>query len=78
MFNVCVCFSSVKFPTYGTSGLNAGVLLMNLTRIRCFEGGWTENILDIVEKYDGSLSLADQDILNILFSSEVSTQSGEH
>ncbi|KAG0713148.1 Glucoside xylosyltransferase 2 [Chionoecetes opilio] len=60
----------VKFPTYGSSGLNAGVLLMNLTRIRSFEGGWTESVINIVKKYGNKLALADQDILNILFSNK--------
>nr|XP_045622130.1 glucoside xylosyltransferase 1-like isoform X2 [Procambarus clarkii] len=62
------------FPTYGTSGLNAGVILMNLTRLRNFTGGWIETILDVKEKYKGKLSLAEQDILNIIFSRERSPQ----
>ncbi|XP_063875958.1 glucoside xylosyltransferase 1-like isoform X1 [Scylla paramamosain] len=63
-----------KFPTYGSSGLNAGVLVMNLTRLRAFEGGWTENIMHILDKYKTKLSLADQDILNILFSNKTTAK----
>ncbi|XP_063875952.1 uncharacterized protein LOC135108970 isoform X2 [Scylla paramamosain] len=63
-----------KFPTYGSSGLNTGVLVMNLTRVRAFEGGWTENIIPIMEEYKTKLSLADQDILNILFSNETTAK----
>ncbi|XP_045119475.1 glucoside xylosyltransferase 2-like isoform X2 [Portunus trituberculatus] len=62
------------FPTYGSSGLNSGVLVMNLTRVRGYEGGWTENIMRIVDKYKRKLTLPDQDILNILFSNKTTAQ----
>ena len=72
--SVCVCVVAVQFPTYGSCGLNTGVLVMNLTRMREFEGGWTENIMQVVHKYKKKMILADQDILNILFSNKVSSR----
>ncbi|KAB7502110.1 Glucoside xylosyltransferase 2 [Armadillidium nasatum] len=57
-----------KFPVYGKSGLNAGVWMMNLTRIRSIPRGWTTAILKIASVYEGKLKLFDQDIANILFS----------
>ncbi|KAB7500162.1 Glucoside xylosyltransferase 2 [Armadillidium nasatum] len=57
-----------KFPVYGKSGLNAGVWMMNLTRIRSIPRRWTTAILKIASVYEGKLKLFDQDIANILFS----------
>ncbi|KAL7643596.1 UNVERIFIED_CONTAM: hypothetical protein RMT77_005579 [Armadillidium vulgare] len=56
-----------KFPVYGKSGLNAGVWMMNLTRIRSIPGGWTNAILKIACNYERKLGLFDQDIANIIF-----------
>ncbi|XP_066972456.1 glucoside xylosyltransferase 2-like [Macrobrachium rosenbergii] len=57
-----------RIPSFGFSGLNAGVLLLNLTRLRRFPGGWVPTIRRTVGKYKNSLQYADQDILNIIFS----------
>jgi len=57
-----------KIPFYGDSGLNAGIMHMDLDRMRRLEGGWTNTNLAIYDKYKSRLKLADQDILNILFS----------
>ncbi|XP_064119247.1 glucoside xylosyltransferase 1-like [Macrobrachium nipponense] len=56
------------FPKFGFSGLNAGVLLLNLTRLRSFPGGWVPTIKRTIAKYKDAIELADQDILNIIFS----------
>ena len=48
-------------------GVNSGVLLVNLTRMR--EKNITNDIVNISIKYRGQLELGDQDILNILFHS---------
>ena len=48
-----------------TIGLNSGVMLMNLTRIRQLD--WEKYILDIYHDYNTQLALGDQDILNIFF-----------
>jgi len=56
-------------PYFGPPGLglNAGVALLNLTRLRdMWGGGFTEAVRFLWEKHRNSLSLADQDLLNIL------------
>ncbi|XP_068241061.1 glucoside xylosyltransferase 1-like [Palaemon carinicauda] len=57
-----------RIPSFGFSGLNAGVLLLNMTRLRRFPGGWVRMIRRVVDRYNNSLEYADQDILNIIFS----------
>ncbi|XP_064119245.1 glucoside xylosyltransferase 2-like isoform X2 [Macrobrachium nipponense] len=57
-----------RIPSFGFSGLNAGVLLLNLTRLRSFPGGWVPTIKRTIAKYKDAIELADQDILNIIFS----------
>lgn len=60
------CFLQVPF--YGKSGLNAGVMHMNLTRMKHFPGGgWTAANLKAFDTFKRTIKLADQDILNILF-----------
>uniref|UniRef100_A0A336MJQ6 UDP-D-xylose:beta-D-glucoside alpha-1,3-D-xylosyltransferase n=1 Tax=Culicoides sonorensis TaxID=179676 RepID=A0A336MJQ6_CULSO len=54
-----------RHPFYPPLGVNSGVMLMNLTRMRQFN--WTERILPIYEEYKMKLVWGDQDILNILF-----------
>lgn len=56
--------NSVEFPFYGSFGFNAGVLLMNLTRMREFN--FVEKVRIIYEQYKDVIQLADQDILSIL------------
>ncbi|XP_045624744.1 glucoside xylosyltransferase 1 isoform X1 [Procambarus clarkii] len=63
-----------KFPTFGSSGVNAGVILMNLTRLNHFPLGWLSTIVNVTRRYKGMLKLADQDILNIIFSRERSNR----
>ncbi|KAJ2953346.1 hypothetical protein O0L34_g936 [Tuta absoluta] len=53
-----------KHPFYGT-GLNSGVMLMNLTRLRQF--GWADYITPIMLKWKLHIPWGDQDILNIIF-----------
>lgn len=57
-----------KVPFYGTSGLNAGIMHMNLTRMKDFPGGgWIPANMKVFDNYKKIIKLADQDILNILF-----------
>lgn len=57
-----------KIPYYGRFGLNAGVILMNLTRMRQLPNGWTNLVHEVYDKYKYSpLHFADQDIMNIIF-----------
>ncbi|XP_068241319.1 glucoside xylosyltransferase 1-like [Palaemon carinicauda] len=58
------------FPAYGFSGLNTGVVLMNLTRMRSFGNGWVPSITDSFMKYRKNFSLSDQDILTNFFSED--------
>lgn len=49
-------------------GLNAGVILYNLTRLRQLPGGgFTEAVRFVRERWGDRLRLADQDILNVFF-----------
>ncbi|KAJ8050732.1 Glucoside xylosyltransferase 2 [Holothuria leucospilota] len=52
-------------PYYGKLGLNAGVILMNLTRMRNFK--WSNRIIPLYWEYKSRLRLADQDLINLLF-----------
>lgn len=50
---------------YDFSGLNSGVMLMNLTRMREFD--WINRLNPVLEKYRIALTWGDQDIINIIF-----------
>lgn len=52
-------------PYYGKLGINSGVMLMNLTRMRAFQ--MEQKIADIYVKYKLKITWGDQDLLNILF-----------
>ncbi|XP_076045885.1 glucoside xylosyltransferase 1-like [Oratosquilla oratoria] len=54
-----------RHPYYGRLGVNSGVMLMNLTRLRAF--GWEEYLLPIYQEYHLSITWGDQDIINIIF-----------
>ncbi|XP_037576034.2 glucoside xylosyltransferase 2 isoform X2 [Dermacentor silvarum] len=45
--------------------LNAGLLMMNLTRMRAF--GIERRLLELKREFEGRIPFADQDLLNILF-----------
>ena len=53
------------FITLVFTGVNSGVMLMNLTRLRKF--GWEEYVLPIYKHYKLSITWGDQDIINIIF-----------
>ncbi|XP_041969095.1 glucoside xylosyltransferase 1 [Aricia agestis] len=54
-----------KHPFYGQYGLNSGVMLMNLTRMRNF--GWVDYVTPIMLKWKLYIPWGDQDIINIIF-----------
>lgn len=54
-----------RHPFYGPMGVNSGVMLMNLTRMRHFK--WEEHILPIHAEYKMKITWGDQDLINILF-----------
>ncbi|CAG7833217.1 unnamed protein product [Allacma fusca] len=54
-----------QIPYYGTRGINAGVMLMNLTRMRAFN--FESRAKAIYTAYDQKIVLADQDIINGIF-----------
>ncbi|XP_062319681.1 glucoside xylosyltransferase 2 isoform X2 [Osmerus eperlanus] len=65
-----------RHPFYGVTGVNSGVMLMNLTRIRStlFEnsmipGGlsWENLLHPLYQKYKNHITWGDQDLLNIIF-----------
>lgn len=54
-----------KHPYYGYLGVNSGVMLMNLTRMRAFS--WTDYVVPIYKEYKLKITWGDQDIINIIF-----------
>lgn len=46
-------------------GVNSGVMLMNLTRIRDFD--WMDTMDEYLTIYKYNITFGDQDLLNILF-----------
>lgn len=54
-----------RHPFYGATGLNSGVMLMNLTRMRQF--GWGSYLSPIYKEYKTKIVFGDQDIINIIF-----------
>ncbi|XP_077386361.1 glucoside xylosyltransferase 2 isoform X3 [Festucalex cinctus] len=65
-----------RHPFYGISGVNSGVMLMNLTRIRStlfknsmIAGGlsWEDLLHPLYQKYKNHITWGDQDLLNIIF-----------
>ncbi|CAL8102912.1 unnamed protein product [Orchesella dallaii] len=57
--------SANSVPYFGSSGLNAGIMLMNLTGMRWTQ--WTNKIRMVTTMFQDKIKLADQDILNIYF-----------
>ena len=58
-----------RIPYYGLpgTGLNTGVILMNLTRLRALPGGsFTGAVRSIWDQYKGNLPFPDQDIINVV------------
>ena len=58
-----------RIPFYGLpgTGLNSGVMLMNLTRLRALPGGgFTGTVRSIWDEYKGNLPFPDQDIINMV------------
>ena len=56
-----------RHPFFGEVGVNSGVLLMHLERMREGETNWTSTMEDIFNRYSKVLVYGDQDLLNIYF-----------
>ncbi|KAK6488235.1 glucoside xylosyltransferase 1-like isoform X1 [Huso huso] len=65
-----------RHPFYGKTGINSGVMLMNMTRIRkkYFKNDmttaqlqWEELLMSLLKKYKLNITWGDQDLLNIIF-----------
>uniref|UniRef100_UPI003AAD50A3 glucoside xylosyltransferase 2 isoform X1 n=1 Tax=Centroberyx gerrardi TaxID=166262 RepID=UPI003AAD50A3 len=65
-----------RHPFYGVTGVNSGVMLMNLTRIRktLFKNSmipsglsWEDLLHPLYQKYKNHITWGDQDLLNIIF-----------
>ncbi|XP_036229823.1 glucoside xylosyltransferase 1 isoform X4 [Bactrocera oleae] len=54
-----------RHPYYGRMGVNSGVMLMNLTRMRIHN--WVSHIVPIYNEYKLRITWGDQDIINIFF-----------
>lgn len=65
-----------RHPFYGRTGVNSGVMLMNMTRLRenFFKNDmtavplrWEEMLMPLLQKYKLNITWGDQDLLNIIF-----------
>ncbi|XP_036284738.1 glucoside xylosyltransferase 2 isoform X1 [Pipistrellus kuhlii] len=65
-----------QHPFYGSAGVNSGVMLMNLTRIRSTQFknsmiptglAWEDMLYPLYQKYKNAITWGDQDLLNIIF-----------
>ncbi|XP_032005393.1 glucoside xylosyltransferase 2 [Hylobates moloch] len=65
-----------RHPFYGSAGVNSGVMLMNLTRIRSTQFknsmiptglAWEDMLYPLYQKYKNAITWGDQDLLNIIF-----------
>ncbi|KAM9807697.1 glucoside xylosyltransferase 1-like [Neosynchiropus ocellatus] len=65
-----------RHPYYGKTGINSGVMLMNMTRLRerLFKNDmtsvtlrWKEILVPLLQKYKLNITWGDQDLLNIIF-----------
>ncbi|XP_044531791.1 glucoside xylosyltransferase 2 [Gracilinanus agilis] len=65
-----------RHPYYGMTGVNSGVMLMNLTRIRNTQFknsliptglAWEDMLYPLYQKYKNYITWGDQDLLNIIF-----------
>ncbi|CAG08660.1 unnamed protein product, partial [Tetraodon nigroviridis] len=65
-----------RHPYFGKTGINSGVMLMNLTRLRekLFKNDmttvllrWDEILMPLLQKYKLNITWGDQDLLNIIF-----------
>jgi len=54
-----------RHPYYGDLGVNSGVMLMNLTRMRHFQ--WEKYVIPVYQEYKTKITWGDQDIINIVF-----------
>jgi UDP-xylose:glucoside alpha-1,3-xylosyltransferase len=54
-----------RHPFYGELGLNSGVMLMDLKKLRELE--FTQRIIEIYREYKFNIVWGDQDLLNIYF-----------
>ncbi|XP_042896940.1 glucoside xylosyltransferase 1 isoform X2 [Parasteatoda tepidariorum] len=54
-----------RHPFYEPLGVNSGVMLMNLTRMRAFQ--WEKYLTPILKEYKLNIVWGDQDIINIIF-----------
>ncbi|KZS12666.1 putative Glucoside xylosyltransferase 1 [Daphnia magna] len=57
--------ASANHPYHGKFGVNAGVMLMNLTKMRHF--GWEKYVVRLFEQYKHRIMWGDQDLINIFF-----------
>lgn len=65
-----------RHPYHGRTGINSGVMLMNMTRLRekFFKNDmttvalqWKEILMPLLQKYKLNITWGDQDLLNIIF-----------
>ena len=56
---------TVKLPFYGDHGINSGVILMNLTRMRRFR--FFDKAVKYIKTYEHLFFYLDQEVFNVMF-----------
>ena len=49
-----------QVPYYGQTGLNAGVMLMDIQAMNQWQPGWTRTCLAVADRFKQDIKLADQ------------------
>lgn len=55
----------INYQLLNNTGLNTGVMLMNLTRMRQFS--WQQKTVSYYKEFEAQIEIGDQDVINILF-----------
>ena len=55
-----------QVPYYGQTGLNAGVMLMDLQAMKQWQPGWTRTCMAVADRFKQDIKLADQVIMEIM------------
>ena len=66
MFILITHISPGQVPYYGQTGLNAGVMLMDIQAMKQWQPGWTRTCLAVADRFKQDIKLADQVIMEIM------------
>ena len=55
-----------QVPYYGQTGLNAGVMLMDIQAMNQWQPGWSRTCMAVADRFKQDIKLADQVIMEIM------------